>query len=236
MRESAQQLRLGAWTVRRSTSKQSRPVPSGKLPNLVGVIVTDSCSFRHLQVAFALEARTNPVPLRELGTAGMCGNCDKEAIMLLHPRGRQVGHAKAAKGLYHIQLAKVPDDRRDTQPVAAVIDLDDEVRTRHHKLGHLSLLSMTTGISLADAQIKAELGAICPICATSRAVTTIPRALATRPCDNLGKLIHIDNWGPYFITGYDGTKWMTFSWTTLAEPEFIDTMINRSALTRVVSN
>ncbi|KAK4546904.1 hypothetical protein LTR36_001636 [Oleoguttula mirabilis] len=69
----------------------------------------------------------------------------------------------------------------------------------HRKLGHLGLgnmrklLKMSIGIPITDKQIKAMLGAICPICAVAKATKRVPKEPATRRAKDLGVLIHADS-------------------------------------------
>lgn len=70
----------------------------------------------------------------------------------------------------------------------------------------IQLAKHSIGMRVTVEQIKAMLGSICPVCATSRAVVRIPREPARRQATELGQLLHADAWGPYPIEGYDKTK------------------------------
>lgn len=72
------------------------------------------------------------------------------------------------------------------------------------------LIKVSDGIDLTDAQIKEKLRAVCPVCATTRALVYIPRDLAKRRAQEPGFLIHADTWGKYPIAGWDGTQYFLF--------------------------
>lgn len=74
----------------------------------------------------------------------------------------------------------------------------------------LSLGKYSDGMGLTDKQIKAKLKAICPVCATTRALVKIPRDPAKRRAQEPGQLMHADTWGPYPIEGFDSTKYFLF--------------------------
>lgn len=162
------------------------------------------------KVAFAPSARTNLLSMSKLDSSGMTGAWGDKKITI-QIDGYEVGRAELRRGLYHLVLARRPEGTSVSQPVASLADLEDEVWLWHRRLGHLSLtrmqklLKISTGIDLTQEQIKAKLGAVCPSCATSRAIVKIPREPATRRATEIGELMHADSWGPYPITGYDGT-------------------------------
>lgn len=98
--------------------------------------------------------------------------------------------------------------------VVAVVDFSDPVWKWHRRLGHLGLdnmrrlLKVSNGINLTDKQVKSRLGAVCPVCATTRAIVRVPKEPATRRFKKPGDLLHVDTWGRYPVTGWDGTKLM----------------------------
>ncbi|KAG9511488.1 hypothetical protein KCV07_g10138, partial [Aureobasidium melanogenum] len=98
--------------------------------------------------------------------------------------------------------------------VAPEIDFNDPVWKWHRRLGHvglhalIKLLKLSDGIDLTEKQIKARIGMICPVCATTKATNNIPRDPATRRATEIGALIHVDAWGSYPIRAYDGTQYM----------------------------
>ena len=65
-------------------------------------------------------------------------------------------------------------------------------------------------MKVTKGQIQAKLGQICLICATTKAIVRIPRDLARVRHQEKGNLVHVDIWGPYSVTGWDGMKWMCF--------------------------
>lgn len=131
--------------------------------------------------------------------------------------------------------------------VVAAINFNDPVWKWHRRLGHLSfenmrrLAKVSRGMNITEKQIKAKLNAICPVCATSRAINRIPREPATRKFEGIGDMIHADTWGPYGLSGIDGIKFflaltddaMRFTW---AEPFKVKSEIGplfRKMLTRI---
>lgn len=66
---------------------------------------------------------------------------------------------------------------------------------------------MSDGITLTDKEIKAKIGAICPICATTKATVKIPRDPASRRFKEPGALIHVDTWGAYSLQAWDGSRY-----------------------------
>ena len=168
------------------------------------------------KVAFAPGARANLISLSKLGAAGLKGVWDDKAITIATSQGHHIGTANARNGLYHLALAGTAVNTAVQLPLASLTDLEDAVWTWHRRLGHLSLerlrklLKMSTGIDITEEQIKKKLGAVCPVCATSRAIVRIPREPATRRAEGFGDLFHADSWGPYSIKGYDGTTRFVF--------------------------
>jgi hypothetical protein len=130
--------------------------------------------------------------------------------------GHTIGHAIFGNGLYHLDAAKPPHDETPGHVVAATVDFDDPVWKWHRRLGHLgfqnmlNLLGSSTGMEITEKQIKAKLKAVCPICATTRALVKIPRDPATRHAQQPGWMVHMDVWGPYPIEGFDGTRYFLF--------------------------
>ncbi|CAK1358438.1 unnamed protein product [Cercospora beticola] len=176
------------------------------------------------------------------------GQWDKDSIRICTSDGLEVARARQTNGLYELALhpqvslykptGQVDDSKAaplESMPpgvrppyVAATIDFSDPVWKWHRRMGHLGLdnmrrlLKVSNGISITDKQLKAKLGAICPVCATTRAIVKVPREPATRRFKKPGELLHIDTWGPYPIAGYDGTKYLLlitddstrFTWST----------------------
>ncbi|KAM3559037.1 hypothetical protein ARSEF4850_004308 [Beauveria asiatica] len=100
-----------------------------------------------------------------------------------------------------------PDQRLPpgVQPpfVVPLLDYDNPVWKWHRRMGHLSiqslrdLLKVSNGIDLTDKQLQGELGVMCPVCATTKAVNRVPRDPATRRATSPGEMMHADAWGPY---------------------------------------
>lgn len=95
--------------------------------------------------------------------------------------------------------------------VVSITEYDDHpLWLAHRKLGHLGfanmrlLLKMSTGLDIADDQIKIMIGRICPVCAQAKAVKRIPKDPAKRRAKKLGELIHVDGWGPYHLASWNG--------------------------------
>ena len=47
-------------------------------------------------------------------------------------------------------------------------------------------------MNITERQIKDKLKAVCPVCATTRALVKIPRDPASRRSKEVGDLIHVD--------------------------------------------
>ena len=129
--------------------------------------------------------------------ADLKGEWDKTKITFC-AQGEEVGCALLKGGLYQVQLYE-PSQKEASIPIAAAtIEYDDEVWKWHRRLGHLSwenirrLLKQSTGIDITDQQIKAKLKAVCPICATTRALVRIPRDPARRRYTEVGELLVVD--------------------------------------------
>lgn len=98
--------------------------------------------------------------------------------------------------------------------VVSMLDYDNPVWKWHRRMGHLSiqslrdLLKVSNGIDLTDKQLQGELGVMCPVCATTKAVNRVPRDPATRRATNPGEMMHADAWGPYPINAWDSTVYV----------------------------
>lgn len=163
---------------------------------------------------YAPSARCNLLSLCKLLEENDITQQADHSSMKFFKNGEQVGYAKAVNGLYHLAVSS-PSIAEDT-PVAAVINFEHPVWKWHRRLGHLSLQNMrnlikfSDGIDLTDQQIKNMLGAVCPVCATTRAVVKIPRDPAKRRAEIPGQFMHVDTWGKYPIKGWDGTHYFLF--------------------------
>ena len=172
-------------------------------------------------VAYAPGLRCNVMSMSMLTeVAGLQGIWNDKGIAICTPENNRIATATLQDGLYRMKLSTLADlqikDADHTPPtkvVAAIINFSDPVWVWHRRLGHLSfeglrkLLKMSNGIPLTDKQIKAKLGAICPVCATTKSVVKIPRDPASRRFEEAGRLIHVDVWGPYAIAGWEQTKY-----------------------------
>lgn len=80
----------------------------------------------------------------------------------------------------------------------------------HRRLGHIGfdnlikLLKVAEGLDITEKQIKARIGIICPVCATSKALNRVPRDPATRRSRIPGEVMHVDIWGPYPVPALYG--------------------------------
>ena len=171
-------------------------------------------------VAYAPASRCNLISISKLAQAGVHGSWDPSTnnMELRTAEGYNIGNAKQEGGLYQLQLVSTPHTSPSSgMPFVANVDFADPVWMEHRRLGHLSLQRMiqlceqSTGMTVTKGQIQAKLGQICPVCATTRAIVRVPRDPAKVRYDTKGQLVHVDIWGPYPVTAYDGTKWMIFS-------------------------
>jgi gag-polypeptide of LTR copia-type/GAG-pre-integrase domain len=170
-------------------------------------------------VVYAPSSRCNLLSQSKLARAGIHGYWKGGALYLLSPQNQRIGFAVVVNGLYQIQLRQesFPTKRNNpTRPFAANLDFSHPVWKWHRRLGHLSLdrmqslLKHSEGMNITREQLRAKLGAICPICATTRAVVRIPREPARRRFKDLGSLLHIDLWGPYNVPSWDNTRFFCF--------------------------
>ncbi|KAJ5109551.1 hypothetical protein N7532_002196 [Penicillium argentinense] len=98
----------------------------------------------------------------------------------INDHGHTIGHAIFGKGLYQLDATRLSKGHDPIDGIAATVDFDDPVWKWHRRLGHLgfqnmlSLLDSSTGMEITAKQIKAKLKAVCPICATTRALVKIP--------------------------------------------------------------
>lgn len=205
------------------------------------------------RVAYAPNVRCNILSQSALGQFGnLRGLWDKKGITIETQHGETVAEATEREGMYYLNVKKLThttDIQKSTveesapkssstqimpygaKPplVVSAIDFNDPVWKWHRRLGHLSfenmrrLVKVSRGMNITEKQIKAKLNAICPVCATSRAINRIPREPATRRFEIVGDMIHADTWGPYGLAGIDGIKYflalvddaMRYTW---AEP------------------
>ena len=166
-------------------------------------------------VFYAPMGRCNLLSVSKLLADGSLSIEADDAGMTLRKDGHGIGCAPTVRRLYHLR-ASVPQSKLGTEPVAAFVDFEHPVWKWYRRLGHLSLgnmrnlLKISDGIDLTDEQIKKVLQQVCPVCATTRALTHIPRDPAKRRAREPGQFIHVDTWGKYPITGWDGTHYFLF--------------------------
>ncbi|KIW90700.1 uncharacterized protein Z519_08483 [Cladophialophora bantiana CBS 173.52] len=104
----------------------------------------------------------------------------------------------------------------DMENLALNIDFKDPVWSWHSRLGHPSIEVMrylpdtVDGLNITKAQINAKRGAICPICAITKATVRIPRDPARRRGTRPGEIMHSDSWGPYPVVGVQGVRFALF--------------------------
>jgi len=118
----------------------------------------------------------------------MCETCCFHAIFQLHFHN----------GLFQVRIKALPkpdNPFKSGEVLVAAINFNDPVWRMHRRLGHLSFQGMlnlkkvSTGMDVTEQQIKEKLKAICPVCATTRALVRIPRDPAKRKSEELGDLI-----------------------------------------------
>jgi hypothetical protein len=166
-------------------------------------------------VAYAPQGRCNLLSIGLLARkAKAYGRWDDRGMVFSTADKQDVGYATLTTGLFHLHVKPLPNPNNPFQSgevIAAAIDFDDPVWRMHRRLGHLSFQGMlnlkksSTGMNITEQQIKEKLKAVCPVCATTRALVRIPRDPANRHSNEIGDLMHVDVWGPYPIEGYDGT-------------------------------
>ena len=195
----------------------------------------EEVSLELTRVAYSPDLRCNIISLSLLGQLGsLRGKWSANRIDIETKDGQIVGSALENEGLYilnfHAATATTKADKTErmmAQPrnipmkvpsgivppfVVASIDFSDPVWKWHRRLGHLGLenlrrlLKVSEGMNITDKQVRDKLGAVCPVCATTRAIVRIPRDPATRRYKNAGELLHLDTWGPYPIVGFSGVK------------------------------
>ena len=148
--------------------------------------------------------------------AKLTGVYNERYMTWVNDHGHTIGHAIFAKGLYELDATRLSKGYDPMDVVAATVHFDDPVWKWHRRLGHLgfqnmlNLLDSSTGMEITAKQIKAKLKAVCPICATTRALVKIPRDPAKRHAQTPGWMVHVDAWGPYPIEGFDGTRYFLF--------------------------
>ena len=163
-------------------------------------------------VAYAPAGRCNLLSFGMLALEkNIEGQFNKKGAVLTK-KGKKIAEAEFVDGLYKMKVTKQQNsDSFPHQPIAALIDFNDPVMKMHRRLGHLSFQSMrvlnkvSNGLGLTDEQIRAKLGTVCPVCATTKATVITPRDPATRRAEEPGGMIHVDTWGPYPIPGFDNT-------------------------------
>jgi hypothetical protein len=170
-------------------------------------------------VAYAPDAHCNLVSMSALARkGGINGRWDHKRIVLTTREGEDFGEATICNGLYHLQIENTWENAKDNNseslrnPLVAAVNYQDKIWKWHRRLGHLGwenlklLISRSDDIDLTEDQVKAVIKTICPTCAVTRALVKIPRDPARRRAKKIGQLIHVDQWGPYPVAGYDGEK------------------------------
>ena len=148
--------------------------------------------------------------------AKLTGIYNDQYMTWINDKGHKIGYAVFDNGLYHLHAERAPDLAKSVEVVAATVNFDDPVWKWHRRLGHLGfqnmlkLLDSSTGMDITAAQIRTKLKAVCPVCAVTRALVKIPRDPAKRHAQQPGQMVHVDVWGPYPMSGFDGTKYFLF--------------------------
>ena len=164
--------------------------------------------------------------------AGLQGRWNGEKMTICTRDGHNIGIATLTDELYHLELKRsfLTDVSSETeigfktlkgigvsievQPpqVTAIMDFSDSVWMWHQRMRHLGidnlrrLLKMSDGMNITEKQIKAKIGAVCPICAMTKVLVKILRDSVTRRYHEPGELIHVDTWGSYPVAEWDKTK------------------------------
>lgn len=208
-------------------------------------------------VAYAPNSRCNLLSVHNLMTKiNGTYQGDKDQMVLFDSNGKEIGFAPLQHRLYSLDICPSPDRTSmqrstavasfltpdpQTNVAAAAVDFNDEVWRKHRCLGHLSIEGMrrlskiSTGLNLTDAQLKAKILEVCPICATSRALNRIPREPAKRHFPNPGDLIHIDTWGPYPIPGLKGERYCEFYTDDATRFTWVDFLITKDGIPLVTT-
>jgi len=179
---------------------------------------TNNESYKMLlrHVLYAPSARCNLLSVSTLLAEGKLTMKGDSTGMMLYENKKEVGRAQVVGNLYRLNVHAPTDNTIKNQPFAAVIDFEHPVWKWHRRLGHLGLQNMrnlikiSDGVDLTDQQIKNMLGAVCPVCATTRALVHIPRDPAKRRAKEPGMFMHVDTWGKYAVEGWDGTFYFLF--------------------------
>ena len=180
-------------------------------------------------VAHAPSSRCNLLSLSALiNKANLEVYVNRQGMRIHDQHGNCVGWALEVDGLYHLKTVTqhpTPAPHHGPDHVAMMAESDPTVNDFnfenivwkwHRKLGHLSLDSMAKlvkqadGFPLTEKQIKTKIGALCPVCATTRALVKIPRDPARRTFQSPGSLLHVDLWGPYPVRGINNAKYFMF--------------------------
>ena len=182
------------------------------------------------KVAYSPGLRCNILSLSLLGkVGGLQGHWSTDKIDIVTRNNEPVCSATERDGLYllnfsncaeqKIKPARSTNETRFSVPggvkppcIVATIDFREKVWRWHRRLGHLGwenlrrLLKVSEGMDITDKDIQGKLGAICPVCAVSRATFAVPRDPATRRFKSAGDLLHLDAWGPYAVVGVNSTR------------------------------
>ena len=177
----------------------------------------DVVDFELSECAYAPSSRCNLLSISLLETkAKLCGKWGNSIFTLETNGGTEVGHAVLKDTLYHLQVRQQIDTLSGDLAALSTVDYNDPVWQWHRRLGHLSFDSMkklsiqSTGMTLTTKQIAAKVKAICPVCATIRAINKIPRDPARRQFNAVGDLLIADSWGPYPIEGLNRVRYALF--------------------------
>ena len=207
------------WTIGTANDASSMHIRGGGTVNVVfKTSQGDDCEFSLSEVAYAPDARCNLLSVSSLCEKGsLHAELTSASIKFLTQDGFEVAHAPAEDGLYRMDCEN-PElgPCHERNQIAALVDFDDPVWKWHRRLGHLGIQSMrrllkqSEGMDLTDDELKAKAQAICPICATTRAINKIPRDPARRRYESVGEMLHVDTWGRYPVEGWDGSYYFLF--------------------------
>jgi hypothetical protein len=174
-------------------------------------------TFRLGEVRYAPNSRCNLFSIPTVARrAYMSAHMDYKGTTLFDSNNRIVAYAPMTNGLYILNAAPVPKVDQNNIVIAPAFDSHHPVWHEHRLRGHLSLpnmlhlLKISDGMNVTEAQIKACLKDVCPICWTTRTLNKIPREPARRRFQNPGHMLVIDSWGPYPIPGLKGERYAIF--------------------------
>ena len=152
----------------------------------------DTIELELKQAVYVPTGRCNLISLSLLDErGGFSGDWGGGRITFKHG-GELVFSATITNGLFHVPVVNGFSRASPGAKIAGNVDYSDPVWAWHCRLGHPNietmrkLLANSIGMNITDAQLKAKLKAVCPTCATTKAIVKIPRDPARRQFDEPG--------------------------------------------------